>query len=116
MKQWPEDETETVSFEELIKHLNKVIQRNVEIYADYKFSPYEGYDIGNREKTCSFSPDYSLSPEGIKYHEERDRDIISVVLGIAIQLGIEQGRRISNKEFKVDRLLLATYEKLLGLK
>ena len=94
MKEWPAN-NKTVSFDGLCEDLRKAVN------AAYKLTrlnagkdiPWTGHDIGKNLKHCSMSPDEWLMAESLAYNKERDRDAMDVILGIAIQLGMEQGRR-----------------------
>ena len=58
--------------------------------------PYDGLDIGWRERACCFSAAEQLTVEKIGFSEDdQGRDALKVLVGLAIQLGIEQGRRIT---------------------
>ena len=96
LKQWPADGS-TVSFGDLVDPLRKVLRRG----------EYAGYDIGEREKAGCLSPDEALAPEQLDRYRERGTDRAAVVLGIAVQLGIEQGRRMAIQEAvrEVERMI-----------
>lgn len=115
-KQWPKD-GKTVSFHEITGPLVKALKftynmqrKNREMDVSWK-----GYDIGNDLKATSFSPDENLKAESLAYQEEdQGRDASEVIIGIAVQLGIEQGKRhyIGN-ELKTHLNLATLYSKEL---
>lgn len=67
--------------------------------------PYGGYDIGRDERAGSFSPAERLTAEQLRYDElDQGRDAATVILGLAVQLGVEQGRRIQQvRQAEIDR-------------
>lgn len=94
LKQWPTDGS-PVRFDDLLTPCRNALWKG----------EYQGYDIGERDKACCLSPDETLSPEGLDRARERGQDRAAVVLSVAIQLGIEQGRRLKMQE--VERLMRA---------
>lgn len=65
--------------------------------------PWTGLGIGKDLLVSDFDADEKLKAERIRYGaEEQDRDFVSTILGLAIQLGIEQGRRCERKRLKMD--------------
>ena len=96
VKSWPKDKTKTVPFSELVESIRAALK-----FA-YRFErinikrtiPWKGYDIGERDKVCCFSPDEALQKINLAFDlEDQGRDALDVIIGIAIQMGIEQGRR-----------------------
>jgi hypothetical protein len=87
MKQWPEDTDVLIDFEELLKPLEKIIRQ--EIKDPQKSYDYDGYVAHCKEAPTGISPP-DFSEDAIEYHKERDRDVISMVLTTAIQLGYAQ--------------------------
>ena len=60
--------------------------------------PWTGPNIGAEERRSSFAPKRALSKANLRYaEEEQGRDPLDTIIGIAIQLGIEQGRRMHRK-------------------
>ena len=96
MKKWPE-KNKTVSFTELKDHIREAIlfAYNIKRKNKNRIIPWKGYDIGEDTKITSFSPDERFRVHNMKYSEEdQGRDALDEILAVAIQLGIEQGRRI----------------------
>ncbi len=96
MKQWPNDRTKSVSFHDLVKPVKDALLFAYDIKRknEDKDIPYNGYDTGKSVQICDFSPIEKLKAENLEYEKsEQDRDALSILLGIAIQLGIEQGER-----------------------
>ena len=74
--------------------------------------PWNGPAIGRPEAATSLEAKHRLSAEALKYSEEdQGRDALDEIIGIAVQIGIEQGRRIyrSGDTFKTLMLRLGTY-------
>jgi len=104
MTKWPKDDKH-MNFEDLTGPVYKAIKQV------YKLTPK---DYGERikwtgpalpksmEATC-LSFEEALTKEQLKYDEEdQGRDPLKVLIGIAVQLGIEQGRRINKKDVSMD--------------
>ncbi len=105
MKAWPESPNETVMFSDLteplvraVKFAYKRTRKNLN-----KDIPYEGYDIGKSLKASCLPPDESLIAQNLKWQQEdQGRDALEVIMGIAVQLGIEQGRRVERENLEMD--------------
>lgn len=110
MKEWPSD-NKLIPFDSVIEDLMKVLDPVVKVYDETELPFYKGYNIGEDERVCSFDPAFSLSKEGMEYHHEHGRNVLEVALGIAFQLGIEQGRRMAK-----DNLYLEGVLRGLGMK
>ena len=62
---------------------------------------WDGLDLGYRAKTANMSPHETLDAEHLKYaKDEHSRDVYQNILCIAVQLGMEQGRRQKMSEVK----------------
>jgi len=61
---------------------------------------YDGFTLGDNELVSSLPPDQSLSFKNLCREKQQGRDPLDIILGIAVQLGIEQGRRIYKKHEK----------------
>lgn len=74
--------------------------------------PWKGPSIGRPEAATSLEARNRLSAEMLRYSEEdQGRDALDEIIGVAIQIGIEQGRRIQKNSdaFKTLMLRLGTY-------
>jgi len=59
--------------------------------------PYDGFDIGRQQWASCFHANETLSAEHLRFiKEDQGRDALDEIIGIAVQLGIEQGRRLNN--------------------
>lgn len=67
---------------------------------------WKGPELGMQTRGVAGSAALQLSQASLAYAAERGRDPIDVLTGIAVSLGIEQGRRL----VKSDPLLLAALE------
>ena len=102
---WPEGD-EVADFESLV---TPVIDALKQVYIldrrghggfDVKWS---GPTLGRTERVTSLSFDNALTKENLEYSEhDQGRDPLTTIIGIAIQLGIEQGRRIHKKDLTFD--------------
>jgi len=114
MEKWPKDGSE-VSFSKIIDPVREAILFAYDINRKNKNRsiPWAGLDIGKDERATSFSPNERLRLKNLKYSEnDQGRDALDEILGIAIQLGIEQGRRAfkNSVEYTLIKLCLRTLE------
>lgn len=94
---WP-DKDEPMDFEKLTKPLVKAIRFAYDLKRKNrdKDIPWKGPDIGARERATCLSPSTQLKSENLIYsEEEQGRDALEEIIGLALRLGIEQGRRIT---------------------
>ena len=96
MKQWPKDGSPLL-FGDLMRPLRKAIkhayilkrqQQDIDV-------PWAGPTLGKPELAGCLPPEEALSAKRLKYSlEEQGRTAFDEILGIAVLLGIEQGRRL----------------------
>lgn len=111
MKSWPTKKDEHVNFSDLtegilhaVRFAYKLTRKNAG-----KDIPYQGYDIGDDVKAGCPSPDIQLSAEHLRYSEEdQGREPIETIIGVAVQIGIEQGRRLERADMmpQIERAIL----------
>lgn len=114
MIEWPKDGS-TVCFEDLTAHLVLAVQHCYKLERQNRDLdvPYKGYRIGNKERATCLSPDHQLSAEQLRYsEEEQGRDALTEILGLAVRLGIEQGRRLAKEEDPLYQLYVNNLKKL----
>ena len=104
MKAWPKEETETVDFCSMVDPLAELLhdnyrQRFKKEHLPQDFSKF--LDVGLFSRATTPPPAETLTVDGLAYHKERGRDLIDVVLAIAVQYGIEQGRRMVHSDQKM---------------
>ncbi|HUC87613.1 MAG TPA: hypothetical protein VMR95_00500 [Candidatus Binatia bacterium] len=96
-KEWPEG-NETVAHQDLVMPLRIALEYLYELRPriDTGDVPYDGYNIGKRERAQSFSPSERLTTEQLDESEDNDsdRDPATEIISLAVQLGMEQGRRL----------------------
>lgn len=90
---WPEND-KPAEFEEIVEPLAGWLCR----YQSGVTDPYVGLPLGEREAAGCLQPNEALTTKSLAYHREQGRDVYDVVIGLAVQLGIEQGRRIALRE------------------
>lgn len=115
MKEWPGD-NKTVPFDEIVGPLKKALKfaYSFERINKGKDIPWTGLNIGKRERGTCLPPDESLLAEQLVYNkDDQGRDPLDVLLGIAVQLGIEQGRRITLQKIKESLPLFEASLKML---
>ena len=114
MKEWPKEKTETLDYEALIKPVRAALMQAYKFTrSKLKSIPYDGYNFGGQTLCCIGTPEYELNKESIKYHKERGRDVLDIILMIAFNLGLENGRRIEAKNTKHFEHLYESYKALL---
>lgn len=109
MKKWPEG-NETVRFDDLVEPVCEAIQfaYNLERKNRNRSIPWTGLDISEDTKVGCPSPPDRLRRDSLRYdEEEQGRDALRVIVGIAIQVGIEQGRRIQWNRLDTELSLLS---------
>lgn len=104
MKNWPHD-NKPADFEELsapivdsIRSAYHLVRSNVQDI------PYEGLE--HNELNFCHGIANSLTRDMLEYNEEQGRDALTVLVNCAIQLGIEQGRRIVTEKNPMKLLIL----------
>ena len=99
---WPQDESEPLELQDLVRPLRNAIrtaytlERN-SLDVDVPWTGPEGTGI---ETTGCLENAEALSAENLRYQEEEqeeERDTLWLILGIAIRLGCEEGRRIDRE-------------------
>lgn len=108
MKKWPKN-GETVRFSDLVAQVKRVIlfAYKVERKNEGKPIPWKGYNIGEESLVSSLTPEEALTAKQLKYDlESQGRDALDVILGIGIQLGIEQGRRAFQKSPQFEMMMM----------
>jgi len=107
-KGWPDD-GQPADFEKLATPLVRAVRFAYDLKrknAD-KDIPWKGPDIGWRERATCLSPKEQLTAERLGYSEEdQGRDPLVEIIGLALRLGIEQGRRITMEGDTVKTLIL----------
>jgi hypothetical protein len=77
--------------------------------------PWTGYDVGEDTKVGCFSPHEALAKNNLAFQEEdQGRDALDALIQIAIQLGIEQGRRLERADVGSDVLLLNIHTRVVA--
>ena len=107
-KPWPPGD-ELVDFDQLVGPLASVLKQAGRWIPKAGRIKYNGYDIGKKEQATCLSPDFSK--ESLAVAREHGETVVDVVLKIAFQLGVEQGRRMARKEAawerRIERLRMA---------
>jgi len=81
-----------------LKRTLKDLISSMKSYSTSKDLFYDGFTLGDNELITCLPPDQSLTFKNLcKEKKDQNRDPFDVILGIAVQLGIEQGRRIYKK-------------------
>jgi hypothetical protein len=103
---WPDKDDEPAMFEPIadaicnaIRFAYKMTRQNIN-----KDIPWSGPNIGSEEKATCHQPIEQLSAKTLAYSlEDQGRDALDEIIGLALRLGIEQGRRIlrSSLEYKM---------------
>lgn len=112
-------EDEPYTFDEMIDPIIKALR-----FA-YKFRrqnngksiPWDGPRLGKNMRANSLEFEHRLSAENLTYSkDDQGRDALDEILGVALQVGIEQGRRITMQSSEVEtmRQRLQTARVILG--
>ncbi len=115
MKKWP-DNDKPASFEDVAEPFVKAVKFAYDIKRknEDKSVPYNGYENG--DLACCPSIKTLFSKESLDYNlDDQGRDALTVIIQAAIQVGIEQGRRIAMESSEVKTLKIqAKLGKLLS--
>jgi hypothetical protein len=110
---WPTGDTPAY-IEDIVTPVVKAIRFafNLERKNENRSIPWSGPPIGRGAAANSLEAKTRLSAAMLRYSEENQgRDALDEIIGLAIQIGIEQGRRIykDGGSFKTLMLRLGTY-------
>ncbi len=102
-KSWP-DEGETVCFRDLAEPVCEAIRFAYSLSRRNKRRsvPWTGYNIGKHELACCLPPHRVLMESQLRQDGEQGRDALQGIVGIAVQLGIEQGRRMERERNSIE--------------
>jgi len=112
MKKWPKSKSEPAPFDELISPIKFSVRFAYELNRKNigKNIPYEGYDAGEIVGLSDPPANEKLSAEGLQWVEEdQGMDALDVLVDLAVQVGIEQGKRIERAKFQ-ERMALGLSE------
>lgn len=109
IKQWPDDD-KPASFEDITDPLCAAVRFCYGLKRKNKDKdiPYRGYDIGKHCAHVALRAEEKFSVERLVGYseEEQGRDALVEIMGFAVQLGMEQGRRIDAERNTFKKLLL----------
>ena len=94
-KSWPAN-NDTTSFRDLTKPIIDAITFAYQMKRQNEDTdiPWDGLDIGDDLKATCFSPDEQLTAEQLHYSDEHQgRSALEEIVSVAVQLGMEQGKR-----------------------
>lgn len=114
MNRWPKD-GEPANFEDLVGPLREALGfcYGMDRHRVGEDVPYWGLNVGDLH--INLPVDEQLSARNLVWQaDEHGRDAADVILGIAVQLGIEQGRRLARKEGQKAQTLLDSIEEIIG--
>jgi hypothetical protein len=97
MKQWPKSD-KPASFDDVVGPLVRAVRFAYDLKRKNsdKDIPYTGYDIGRDCAANCLGATTKLSAKSLRYNDEdQGRDVLETIIELAIQIGIEQGRRIT---------------------
>ena len=101
MRIWVEQE-EAVNAESLAEAISNAIQTAIKLGSDVtkKGVPWNGPRLMSKLMLATNpQPADQLSPESLKYHSKKGRNVFDVIAMIAIQLGVEQGLKIYEEDY-----------------
>jgi hypothetical protein len=109
---WPESKHEPLDFDDIARPIIKAIRfcYGLKRKNQEKDVPWKGPNIGRSERATCLDAAYTVSVENLAYsRDEQGRDALEEIVGLAIRLGIEQGRRIfrDSPEYKTLMMELA---------
>ena len=96
MKQWPKD-GKPAQFSKLVDPIVRAIKfaYKLERKNDGKNIPWAGYNIGKKDLCCCLAANEKLKAKNLAWAlDDQGRDALDEIVCLAVQLGIEQGRRV----------------------
>src|ERR1700751_5446488 len=114
MKKWPH--RKPADFEDILIPLVKAVKfaYSLERKNKDKDIPYSGFERSSM-RACLAPIKEALSVKNLKFDEEdQGRTALEVILAIAIQLGIEQGKRMEQQEADKDLKIVKLINRLKG--
>lgn len=101
-KEWPKD-SEVARFPDITDPIRKALQvamdKGDKVYEDG--IEWTGLSQGTFTGACVQAPTVALHASNLTYsNEEQNRDVFVEIISIAVQLGMEQGRRIMIDKIK----------------
>jgi len=108
MTNWPKNDKH-MSFENLTKPVWRAIRKAYKLTSkDYGESiKWTGPKLPKSMGATCLSYDELLTRENLEYSEQdQGRDPLEELIGIAVQLGIEQGRRLAKEDLETPLKLL----------
>lgn len=109
IREWPKERS--VNFDDLVNPIVKAIKFAYTIRRKNlsKDIPYDGYERNSMLAGC-LPIGEALSVKGLEFDlEDQGRTAIEVIVGLAIQLGIEHGQRLAKAEHKKRMKLFALF-------
>lgn len=100
-KEWPKDGS-PLMFEDLCDHIRRALEFTYDLQRKNigRDVPWDGPDLGKKDQVCCSNPSGRLKHDYLKWLEEdRGRDALGAIIEIAVQLGMEQGRRLWWQQF-----------------
>lgn len=97
MKEWP-DNDKPAYFEDITAPIIKALKYAYRLQRKNKGNdiPYNGFEIGKDSLATCLNAKYQLSAESLAYAmDDQGRNALEEIIGLAVRLGIEQGRRIT---------------------
>ena len=101
---WPTEEDKTIPFYLLAGAVRKAFDYTFKMkdIAPDSDIPWSGPQLGKHERATCLTPIEKLKNENLQYElEDQGRDKLDALISLAIQIGIEQGRRCLRSEEKI---------------
>jgi hypothetical protein len=108
MTEWPADGS-PASFDDLTTPICEAIQFAYDLQRRNRDQdiPWTGPPIGEDERATAFDAHDQLRAENLAYSiTDQGRDALTEIIGLALRIGIEQGRRIVKTSTEYRTLLL----------
>jgi hypothetical protein len=105
---WPKNPSQCADFEQLTEPILKALRFAYQLERKNKNMriPWTGLDTGPDCAATCLAPEEALSKDALAWAlDEHGREALEVIMQVALQLGIEQGRRLALNKMK-ERLCL----------
>jgi len=102
---WPKDDA-PAEFEHLVEALTRAFKQGAWWRPRYEHKDKDIIWVGPPLPKNVLSPEEQLSAGGRQYSADKGRNFVELMFGLALQIGIEQGRKIEREENRTTVALL----------
>lgn len=109
--EFPKDRTETLAVDDFAAVVRAAFLQAVDLKPNVTKIDWEGPTKLPSVAACCPPPQENLNEEGLKYHAERDRDALDMLILTAYQIGYENGYRSQEQSLTTYKLIVEVLTK-----